>query len=30
VVGVNFVIELSFLNGRERLDKYDLFSLITY
>jgi adenine phosphoribosyltransferase len=30
VVGVNFVIELSFLNGRERLDKYDLFSLLTY
>ena len=30
VVGVNFVIELSFLNGRERLDRYDLFSLITY
>ena len=30
VVGVNFVIELSFLGGRQRLDKYDLFSLITY
>jgi adenine phosphoribosyltransferase len=30
VVGVNFVIELSFLGGRERLTKYDLFSLITY
>ena len=30
VVGVNFVIELSFLNGRDRLQKYDLFSLITY
>jgi len=30
VVGVNFVIELSFLNGRARLEKYDLFSLITY
>jgi adenine phosphoribosyltransferase len=30
VVGVNFVIELSFLKGRERLEKYDLFSLITY
>ena len=30
VVGVNFVIELSFLGGRERLEKYDLFSLITY
>jgi len=30
VVGVNFVIELSFLNGREKLEKYDLFSLIGY
>jgi len=30
VVGVNFVIELSFLNGRERLAGHDLFSLITY
>jgi adenine phosphoribosyltransferase len=30
VVGVNFVIELSFLGGRPRLEKYDLFSLITY
>jgi adenine phosphoribosyltransferase len=30
VVGVNFVIELSFLGGRERLAEYDLYSLITY
>jgi adenine phosphoribosyltransferase len=30
VVGVNFVIELSFLGGRKRLSQYDLFSLITY
>jgi adenine phosphoribosyltransferase len=30
VVGVNFVIELSFLGGSERLTKYDRFSLITY
>jgi adenine phosphoribosyltransferase len=30
VVGVNFVIELSFLNGRERLARHDLFSLIAY
>jgi adenine phosphoribosyltransferase len=30
VVGVNFVIELSFLGGRSRLGKYDLFPLITY
>ena len=30
VVGINFVIELSFLNGREKLGGYDLFSLITF
>lgn len=30
VAGINFVIELSFLRGRERLTKYDLFSLLTY
>jgi adenine phosphoribosyltransferase len=30
VVGVDFVIELTFLNGREKLAQYDLFSLITY
>ena len=30
VVGVNFVIELSFLNGRERLAGHDMFALITY
>jgi adenine phosphoribosyltransferase len=30
VVGVLFVIELSFLNGRERLEGYDVHSLITY
>jgi adenine phosphoribosyltransferase len=30
VVGVNFVIELSFLGGRQRLEDYDLYSLITY
>jgi adenine phosphoribosyltransferase len=30
VVGVNFVIELSFLEGRRRLQQYDLHSLITY
>lgn len=30
VVGVNFVIELSFLGGRERLSQYDLRALITY
>ena len=30
VVGVAFIIELTFLGGRDRLSKYDLFSLIEY
>ncbi len=30
VVGINFVIELTFLHGRDRLSQYDLYSLITY
>ena len=30
VVGVNFVIELTFLGGRKRLSKYELHSLISY
>ena len=30
VVGVNFVIELTFLNGRDKLEQYDLYSLIAY
>ena len=30
VVGVNFVIELTFLGGRGRLEGHDLFSLISY
>jgi adenine phosphoribosyltransferase len=30
VVGVNFVIELTFLAGREKLGGYDLFALIEY
>ena len=30
VVGVVFVIELDFLNGRERLAEYDVHSLIHY
>ena len=30
VVGLAFVIELEFLNGREKLDGYDVFSLIQY
>jgi len=30
VVGVAFIISLEFLNGRERLSDYDVFSLIQY
>lgn len=30
VVGVAFIISLDFLNGRERLADYDVFSLIRY
>ena len=30
VVGVNFVIELTFLNGRDKLADHDIFSLISY
>lgn len=30
VVGVGFVVELGFLNGRDRLAGYDVHSLITY
>ena len=30
VVGVNFVIDLTFLGGREKLAGYDLYSLIEY
>ena len=30
VVGLAFAIELEFLNGRERLEGYDIFSLIQY
>ena len=30
VVGALFVIELAFLNGRERLDGYDVHALIAY
>jgi len=30
VVGLAFVIELAFLNGRDRLEGYDVFSLIQY
>ena len=30
VVGINFVIELGFLEGRNKLSQYDLYSLISY
>lgn len=30
VVGVPFIIELAFLNGRDRLAGYDVFSLVEY
>jgi adenine phosphoribosyltransferase len=30
VVGINFVIDLTFLGGRERLGEYDLHALISY
>ena len=30
VVGINFVIDLSFLGGRARLAEYDLYSLMEY
>jgi adenine phosphoribosyltransferase len=30
VVGINFIIELTFLGGRERLEQYELHSLIQY
>jgi adenine phosphoribosyltransferase len=30
VVGVSFIIELSFLNGREKLKEYDVLSLIKF
>ncbi|MCK0471096.1 adenine phosphoribosyltransferase [Halalkalibacter sp. APA_J-10(15)] len=30
VVGIAFMIELGYLNGRQRLDGYDVFSLMTY
>ncbi|GAE30440.1 adenine phosphoribosyltransferase [Halalkalibacter hemicellulosilyticus] len=30
VVGIAFMIELGYLNGRERLKGYDVFSLMTY
>src|SRR3954470_8305220 len=30
VAGCAFLVELAFLNGRKQLDKYEVFSLITY
>lgn len=30
VIGMAFVVELSFLNGRRKLDGYDVFSLLQY
>ena len=30
VVQISFIIELTFLNGREKMQKYDIKSLITY
>ena len=30
VVGMGFVVELTFLNGRRKLDGYDVFSLLQY
>ncbi len=30
VVGLGFVIELTFLNGRQKLSEYDVFSLLQY
>ena len=30
IVGCAFIIELAFLNGKNMLDKYDVFSLIQY
>jgi|ERR1041385_5707715 adenine phosphoribosyltransferase len=30
IVGIAFLIELSFLKGRDKLTEYDIFSIITY
>jgi adenine phosphoribosyltransferase len=30
VAGIGFVVELTFLNGRKKLPKYDVFSLLQY
>ena len=30
VNGLGFVIELKFLNGRKKINKYDIFSILSY
>jgi adenine phosphoribosyltransferase len=30
VVGIGFVVELTFLRGRQKLSGYDVFSLLQY
>ena len=30
VIGVGFMVELTFLNGRDKLAGYDIFSLLQY
>ena len=30
IVGISFLIELSFLHGRQKLNNYDIYSLIKY
>jgi adenine phosphoribosyltransferase len=30
IAGLGFVVELDFLNGRDRLKEYDVFSLLHY
>jgi adenine phosphoribosyltransferase len=30
VAGLGFILELDFLNGREKLQGYDVYSLINY
>lgn len=30
IIGLSFLIELSFLKGRERLKNYDIFSIVSY
>src|SRR5215467_7639323 len=30
IIGLGFVVELDFLNGKDKLSKYDVFSLLRY